>query len=182
MKAILPLLLALPSLVVSTSTLSQASPQPSVFDLEPAGDANDAWPLKDRQGNVVGELRNFVQIPDFVLSRTVGIAAMKAIQAEANEHFDPEVTIDYRYPRHVLSVRDEQFELRGPGERPGGPITWLLIWEVSTALTEYLTARQRWRRGYNFEVTNSQGQVIALGYNGLKIFDEAVYPTSIIVL
>ena len=164
-----------PFLVILNPIPQEASIQPTEGELEPV-DApvsvpRPSWDLKDRRGVKVGELIEFVRIPGIRLSKSIGVRSIDQIKAEADDHFDPEVTQDYRFPMYPLQPRDEQFQLRGPGRRPGALVTWLLVWEVINALAEWSEASNAWREAWTFEVVDNNGNALAFGYRGQRIND-----------
>lgn len=174
MKTILSLFM-FPLLVILTPIPQEAVTLAEGAELEPADATVSAlrpsWDLKNRQGVKVGELIEFERIPGVRLSKSIGVRSIDQIKAEADDHFDPEVTTDYRFPRYPFRPRDEQFQLRGLGRRPGAPVTWLLVWEVIGALAEWSEASGAWREAWKFEVVDINGNALAMGYRGLRIDD-----------
>ena len=167
MKSILSFLLILPC-------FSLPSPAPQDASTVPAtDDSNRSQPLKDRHGNIVGQLTNIRRIPDAELLGGKNIEAMTEIPYEADQHFEVESVTNYKFPACTLSYRENEFQLLGPGPFPGSPILWRLVWQVATALKEFYgptSSRYRpyWRRGYTFDVTDLTGTIVAHGYNGLR--------------
>ena len=187
MKAHLILAFVLPFLAVAAPA-QEASTQPSTADPQPVDDVGDV-PVKNRQGQVINYIHNLRRISGVQLSESRNRRNLRDAGREATQSFDYETTTGFKVPKFPLSYTEPEFSLRGLGDPPGAPITWLLIWGVSEAITkrnnegeQVFPPRSRWRTGYTFDVTDlGGGTIVAKGYigprrddNGNMIKDDGV--------
>ena len=166
MRTIFPWLIVFPLLTLSAP--APAAPAVPVANLTVATDGyiglgaeNHAWPLKDRQGNVVGGLSPFSYIPDKTFTSPINRQNILDVGADADAHVGQmTATGQYKWPLYVL--RDHpQLVINGPvAHGRGQSVSYDLVWMIAKALLDFGDTNGAFDKGVQFTVIDVQSNPI----------------------